>query len=87
MFALMTSLVLICAATTFAAALVVAQRRVVANVARRFVKLPRVEQALLVVAVGVMTVCAQKSGTNGTTANCRRARAHGLARLQFLQFG
>ena len=60
----MTSLLLICAATTFAAALVVAQRRVVERIARRFVRLPRVEQALLVVAVGVMTVCAQKSGTN-----------------------
>ena len=61
----MTSLLLICAVMTFAAALVVAQRRLVANVLRRFVKLPRVEQALLVVAVCVMTVCAQKSGTNG----------------------
>ena len=60
----MTSLLLICAATTFAAALVVAQRRAVEKIVRRFVRLPRVEQALLVVAVGVMTVCAQKSGTN-----------------------
>ena len=59
-----TSLLLICAATTFAAALVVAQRRLVAGVARRFLRLPRFEQALLVVAVCVMTVCAQKSGTN-----------------------
>ena len=62
--ALMTSLVLICAAMTFAAALVVAQRRLVASLARRFAVLPRVEQTLLVVAVCVMTVCAQKSGTN-----------------------
>ena len=34
------------------------------DVARRFVRLPRVEQTLLVVAVCVSTVCAQKSGTN-----------------------
>ena len=64
---LTTSFLLICAATTFAAALVVAQRRFVANVSRRFVKLPRFEQTLLVVAVCVMTVCAQKSGTNEVT--------------------
>ena len=64
---LTTSLLLICAATTFAAGLVVAQRRLVANIARRFLALPRVEQAPLVVAVGVMTVCAQKSGTNGVS--------------------
>ena len=62
---LTTSLLLICAATTFAAALVVAQRRAVERIARRFVRLPRVEQTLLVVAVCVSTVCAQKSGTNG----------------------
>ena len=65
--ALMMSLVLICAATTFAAALVVTQRRLVANVARRFVRLPRFEQTLLVVAFCVMTICAQKSGTNGVS--------------------
>ena len=53
---------MICAAATSAAALVVAQRKLVAGVARRFVRLPRFEQALLVVAVCVMTVCAQKSG-------------------------
>ena len=61
---LLASLLLICAATTFAAGLVVAQRALVASIARRFVRLSRVEQTLLVVAVCVMTVCAQKSGTN-----------------------
>jgi hypothetical protein len=35
---------------------VAAQRRLVARAARRFVSLPRVEQTLLVLAVGVMTV-------------------------------
>ena len=65
MYVPLTSLLTICAAATSAAALVVAHRRLVAGIARRFVRLPRVEQALLVVAVCVMTVCAQKSGTNG----------------------
>ena len=64
MIALLTSLFAACAATSFAAWLVVAQRRLVAGVARRFLRLPRFEQALLVVAVCVTTVCAQKSGTN-----------------------
>ena len=59
-----TDLSVFCAATTFAAGIVVAQRKLVANVARRFVRLPRVEQVLLALALGVMTVCAQKIGTN-----------------------
>jgi hypothetical protein len=62
--ALMTSLLLVCATMTFAAWLVAAHRRLVTHLARRFVALPRVEQVLLVLALGVMTVCAQKSGTN-----------------------
>ena len=53
---------LACAALSFAATLFVVQRRLVASVARRFARLPRCEQALLVVAVCVTTVCAQKSG-------------------------
>ena len=60
----LTSILLICAAGMTLAWLVAAQRRFAAHVARRFVRLPRFEQALLVVAVCVMTVCAQKSGTN-----------------------
>ena len=64
---LATSFLLICAATTFAAAFAVAQGRTVERIARRFVNLSRVEQVLLVVAVCVMTVCAQKSGTNEVT--------------------
>jgi ABC-type Fe3+ transport system permease subunit len=61
---LATDILLACAAGLTLAWLVAAQRRRVARAARRFVSLPRVEQALLVLAVGVMTVCAQKSGTN-----------------------
>ena len=60
----MTDILLACAAGLTLAWLVAAQRRLVARATRRFVALPRVEQALLVVAVGVMTVCAQKSGSN-----------------------
>ena len=59
----MTDILLACAAGLTLAWLVAAQRRLVARAARRFVALPRVEQALLVVAVGVMTVCAQKQRT------------------------
>ena len=56
-------ILLVCAAGMTLAWIVAAQRRLVARAARRFVALPRVEQALLVVAVGVMTVCAQKQRT------------------------
>ena len=58
----LTSFLMICAATSFAVWLVVAQKSLVTNVMRRFVSLSRFEQALLVVAVCVTTVCAQKSG-------------------------
>ena len=61
---LTTDILLACAAGLTLAWLVAAQRQFVARAARRFVSLPRVEQALLVLAVGVMTVCAQKSGSN-----------------------
>ena len=53
---LATDILLACAAGLTLAWLVAAQRRRVARAARRFVSLPRVEQALLVLAVGVMTV-------------------------------
>jgi hypothetical protein len=61
--AILTSILAICAAVLTLVWLVAAQRRLVACAARRFAALPRVEQALLVVAVGVMTVCAQKQRT------------------------
>ena len=60
----MTGVLLVCAAGLTLAWLVAAQRRRVARAARRFVALPRLQQVALVLAVGVMTVCAQKSGTN-----------------------
>ena len=60
----MTSSLLICAALLTLAWLFAAQRRLVAHLARRFLALPRLHQVALVLAVGVMTVCAQKSGTN-----------------------
>ena len=62
----MTGVLLFCAMTLTLAWLFAAQRRRVARTARRFVALPRVEQALLVVAVGVMTVCAQKQRTENS---------------------
>ena len=58
-----THVLLVLAAGLTTAWLFAAQRRLVARAARRFAVLPRVEQVLLVVAVGVMTVCAQKSGS------------------------
>ena len=61
---LATDILLACAAGMTLAWLMAAQRRRIARAARRFVALPRVEQALLVLSVGVMTVCAQKSGSN-----------------------
>ena len=61
---LITYVLLVLAAGLTTAWLFAAQRRLVVCATRRFVALPRVEQALLVVAVGVMTVCAQKSGSN-----------------------
>ena len=60
----LTSILLICAALLTLAWLLAAQRRLVADAARRFLALPRLQQVVLVLAVGVMTVCAQKSGTN-----------------------
>ena len=68
----MTGVLLICAAGLTLAWLVAAQRCLVACAARRFVALPRLEQALVALAVGVMTVCAQKQVTGnkeqGTSA-------------------
>ena len=68
----LTSILLICAAGLSLAWPVAAQRRLVADAARRFVALPRLRQVALVLAVGVMTVCAQKQGTSnreqGTSA-------------------
>ena len=61
---LVTDILLACAAGMTLAWIVAAQRRLIAHAARRFVSLPRMEQALLVLAIGVMTVCAQKSGSN-----------------------
>ena len=73
---LTTDILLACAAGLTLAWLVAAQRQLVVHLTRRFVSLPRVEQALLVLAVGVMTVCAQKSGTNGVqgTGNKEQVR-------------
>ena len=62
----MTDILLVCAAGLTLAWLVAAQRRLVARVARRFVALPRVEQVALLLAVGVMTVCAQKQRTENS---------------------
>ena len=56
----LTSILLICAAGMTLAWLVAAQRRLAARLARRFLALPRLQQVALVLAVGVMTVCAQK---------------------------
>ena len=56
----LTSILLICAAGLSLAWLVAAQRWLVVRAARRFVALPRLQQVALVLAVGVMTVCAQK---------------------------
>ena len=68
----LTSILLICAAGMTLAWLVAAQRRLAARLARRFLALPRLQQVALVLAVGVMTVCAQKQGTSnreqGTSA-------------------
>ena len=60
----MTGIFLICAAGLTLAWLIAAQRRLVVHAARRFLALPRLQQVVLVLAIGVMTVCAQKSGTN-----------------------
>jgi cellobiose-specific phosphotransferase system component IIB len=62
----MADILLVCAAGLTLAWLVAAQRRLVARAVRRFVSLPRVEQTLLVLAVGVMTVCAQKQRTENS---------------------
>ena len=56
----LTSILLICAAGMTLAWLVAAQRRLVARTARRFVALPRLQQVAFVLAIGVMTVGAQK---------------------------
>ena len=61
---LLTNVLLAGAAGTTLAWLVAAQRRLVAHFARRFLALPRLQQVALLLAVGVMTVCAQKSGSN-----------------------
>jgi pimeloyl-ACP methyl ester carboxylesterase len=58
------NLLLICAAGLTLAWLVAAQRRRPAYAARRFVALPRLQQVLVVFAVCILTVCAQKSGSN-----------------------
>jgi hypothetical protein len=60
----LTSILLICAAGLTLAWLVAAQRRLVAYAARRFVRLPRLQQMLAVFAICILTVCAQKSGSN-----------------------
>ena len=47
--------------------------------------MPRVEQALLVLAVGVMTVCAQKSGTNDVQGTGNREQGtSAVAEASFL---
>jgi hypothetical protein len=60
---ILTSILLICAAGLTLAWLVAAERRLVAHAARRFAALPRLQQVAHVLAVGVMTVCAQKQRT------------------------
>ena len=62
----LTSILLICAALLTLAWLVAAQRRLVARAARRFVALPRLQQVVLVLAICVMTVCAQKQRTENS---------------------
>ena len=67
--ALFTMLLLTCMTTTFAAWLVVALRRPVAQLSRRFLSLPRTTQAALIFAVGVATAAAQKSGTEANVSH------------------
>ena len=61
---ILTSILLICAALLTLAWPVAAQRRLVAKAARRFLALPRLEQVLVAFAICILTVCAQKSGSN-----------------------
>jgi hypothetical protein len=58
---------MLCAAGLTLAWLVAAQRRLVAHAARRFAALSRPRQMLAVFAICVLTVCAQKRGTNGVS--------------------
>ena len=61
---LLTNVLLAGAAGTTLAWLVAAQRRLVAHFARRFLSQPRLQQVVLVLAVCISTVCAQKTVTN-----------------------
>ena len=62
--AILTSVLLICAAGLTLAWLGAAQGRLVANAARRFAALPRLQQVLAIFAICILTVCAQKSESN-----------------------
>ncbi len=61
---LLTNVLLAGAAVLTLAWLVAAQRRLVVRLARRFLALPRLQQVVLVLAVCISTVCAQKTVTN-----------------------